>query len=121
MGALGGDPISQLIGAGAGEAFSITTAAGSSSAAYDPASNVDFVPGADTTLQLTGIFSDLYDEHMPQGAVASVLFPGARPAGLMANVTRATRAATGITYRVVKIRERVWLGATNGFNLYLAL
>lgn len=102
-----------------GTAGQIVTPGAGTALAYDPASSSDFAPAAGTPASVQGVWSDGYQEGMAEGEIGHYLIPVRyMPADCRADLSTLVLASK--TFRIVRIRTRVYRGAVDGYNLYLA-
>lgn len=112
-------PIEQLLILNGGEEAVLMTPFVGGSADYDPASNTDFAPGNPQKKPLRCIWSDVYDEQLQAGETGTVLI-AARSLPEGAVPERSKLLLNGVTYDITRIRRRVHMGKTDGFQLFLA-
>lgn len=112
-------PIEQLIIMGRGQAAVLVTPFVGSSDDYDPTSPGDFAPSEPQRADVVGIWSDDYEQGFQEAEIATFLVP-ARCLPDQAAAMRSTLELFGEKYRIVRIRRRVYMGGTDGFNLFLA-
>lgn len=86
-------------------------------AKFDPSQTGDYQPNAPATLPIRGFQDHAVIEVV--GATAVFTFPAkTKPVGLKAGASKL--AWRGETWTVVQYQTRSWIGAINGFSLYLA-
>ena len=87
-------------------------------AAFNPAASGDYAPNAPVSTSYRGFQSEM-DVNVVGATMAFTIQTNTKPAGLVADQT--TLDLRGETWRVVKWRERRYLGQINGYTLYLAI
>jgi hypothetical protein len=86
---------------------------------YDPAATSDFAPSGGTPVTLSGIWSDSYEDGLQSGEVGVFLIAASSLPGKL-QAMKSTLVLNGKTYKVSRVRTRVYLGAIDGYNLFLA-
>lgn len=112
-------PVETLLALNGGESAVLTTPSVGTSTDYDPASEVDFAPSGPQSTDIVGIWS-VADENGLNADEVAVFLVGltALPHGELPGLS--TVLLNGITYRVSRIKRRVWMGQTDGYALYLS-
>lgn len=108
------DPIASMVLV-AGETAVIQSPA--TTKAYDPSSSTDYAPNAPVGSNVKGV---------PEGAMvlqtgetaAFTMQAASKPANLLPEGS--TLVWRSITWKIVRYRERRWLGKINGYTLFLA-
>lgn len=113
-------PIQQWITLSRGQTAVLSTPLVGTSKDYDPTAPGDFAPSGPQTTTVRGIWSDSYEDGFQEGEVAVFTIAATAALPNEAAAERSTLLLDGRTYRIVRARRRVYMGAIDGFNLFLA-